>query len=55
MGAAVGPLSGMNISIQAMYAISSQKIMRWNLFYVCIMSAIIVAVIFSLNSWLVSG
>lgn len=52
IGAAVGPLSGMNISLQGMYGISSQKIMRLNLRYAVLMSLVVIAMTFVLEAWL---
>jgi len=51
IGAAVGPLSGMNISIQGTYNISSQKILRWNFRYAVLLSSLVVEMIFVLDFW----
>jgi len=51
IGAAVGPLSGMNISIQGTYNISSQKILRWNFRYAVLLSSLVVGMIFVLDFW----
>jgi len=52
IGAAVGPLSGMNISIQGTYNISSQKILGWNFKYAILLSMLVVGMIFALDYWL---
>lgn len=52
IGAAVGPLSGMNITIQTTYGISSNKILRWNMWYAIVMSGLVIAMIFVLDHWL---
>jgi len=51
IGAAVGPLSGMNISIQGTYNISSQKILGWNFKYAILLSMLVVGGIFVLDYW----
>ena len=52
IGAAVGPLSGMNISIQGTYGVSSHKIQRWNFRYALVMTTVVIAVIFVLDKFL---
>jgi len=52
IGAAVGPLSGMNISIQGTYNISSQKILGWNFQYAILLSMLVVGMIFVLDYWM---
>ena len=51
LGSAVGPLSGMNISIQASYGVDSKKILAWNFRYVCIMALLVMLVINILDNW----
>jgi len=51
LGSAVGPLSGMNISIQASYGIDSKKILAWNFRYVCLMALLVMLVISTLDQW----
>ncbi|MCJ8300694.1 MAG: hypothetical protein MJK13_17420 [Pseudomonadales bacterium] len=51
LGSAVGPLSGMNISIQASYGVDSKKILAWNFRYVCIMALLVILVINILDNW----
>jgi hypothetical protein len=52
LGSAVGPLSGMNISIQSIYGIKSNTILRWNFKYVCIMSCVVISVLFLFEAYL---
>jgi len=52
IGATVGPLSGVNISIQGAYGVSSEKVLRWNLYYALFLSVLVVALIFLLDYWL---
>ncbi|GAA3528659.1 hypothetical protein [Zobellella aerophila] len=49
LGAAVGPLSGMNLAIQGRYGVDSFKIMRWNLGYLVVMSVLVVAALYLLE------
>lgn len=52
MGASVGPLSGINLSLQGRYGISGYRLMKDNLIYVGVMSTVIVVLISLLATWL---
>ncbi|MBH8578475.1 hypothetical protein [Bisbaumannia pacifica] len=49
VGTAVGPLSGINLSLQGRYGSSGYTMMRHNLGYAALMSLLVVAVIFALD------
>lgn len=48
VGTATGPLSGINLAFQGRYGLDSFSIMRWNLGYAAVMSALVVVGIFVL-------
>ncbi|MEQ5802459.1 hypothetical protein [Halomonas sp. H10-9-1] len=52
VGTAVGPLSGINLSLQGRYGISGTRMMRHNLGYAAALSALVVAGIVLLDAWL---
>ncbi|PMR76998.1 hypothetical protein [Billgrantia endophytica] len=52
VGTSVGPLSGINLSLQGRYGISGYRMMRHNLGYALVMSGLVVAAIVALDQWL---
>ncbi len=52
VGTSVGPLSGINLSLQGRYGISGTRMMRHNLGYAAALSALVVAGIVLLDAWL---
>ena len=52
VGTAVGPLSGINLSLQGRYGISGYRMMRHNLGYALVLSGLVVCAILLLNKWL---
>ncbi|MDX1266180.1 MAG: hypothetical protein R3311_02340 [Oceanisphaera sp.] len=52
VGTSTGPLSGINLAFQGRYGIDSFRIMRWNLSYLGIMSALVVLAIWLLAALL---
>ncbi|ALM52273.1 hypothetical protein [Halomonas huangheensis] len=51
VGTSVGPLSGINLSLQGRYGVSGYRMMRYNLLYALIMSGLVLAGI----AWLARG
>lgn len=51
VGTAVGPLSGINLSLQGRYGISGYRMMRHNLGYALVMSGLVVATLLVLDGW----
>ncbi len=52
VGTSVGPLSGINLSLQGRYGVSGGVMMRNNLGYAAALSALVVAAIVLLDAWL---
>ncbi len=52
VGTSVGPLSGINLSLQGRYGISGSEMMRHNLGYAGAMTALVVMAIVILDAWL---
>ncbi len=52
MGTPTGPLSGINLAFQGRYGVDSFQIMRWNLGYLGLMSALVVLAIWALAALL---
>ena len=52
VGTAVGPLSGINLSLQGRYGVSGYRIMRHNLGYALLLSALALLAIVLLEGWL---
>jgi hypothetical protein len=52
VGTSVGPLSGINLSLQGRYGISGTRLMRHNLGYAGMLSTLVVAAILVLDAWL---
>ncbi len=52
VGTSVGPLSGINLSLQGRYGISGGVMMRHNLGYAAALSALVVGAIILLDAWL---
>ncbi|QTF94465.1 MAG: hypothetical protein J5F18_13045 [Halomonas sp. BM-2019] len=52
VGTSVGPLSGINLSLQGRYGVSGTVMMRHNLSYAGALSALVVAAIVVLDAWL---
>lgn len=52
IGTSVGPLSGINLSLQGRYGISGYRMMRHNLRYALAMSGLVVATLLVLDGWL---
>ncbi|WP_227369478.1 hypothetical protein [Halomonas sp. M20] len=52
VGTAAGPLSGINLSLQGRYGISSYRMMKHNLGYAAVMAGLVSAGIFGLDFWL---
>ena len=52
VGTSVGPLSGINLSLQGRYGVSGGTMMRHNLGYAAALSALVVAGIVMLDAWL---
>jgi hypothetical protein len=51
VGTSVGPLSGINLSLQGRYGVSGYHIMRHNLGYALVMSVLVVAAIVAMEGW----
>lgn len=52
VGTSVGPLSGINLSLQGRYGVSGTRMMRHNLGYAAALSALVVGGIVLLDAWL---
>ena len=52
VGTSVGPLSGINLSLQGRYGIGGGRMMRHNLGYAAMLSTLVVASIVLLDAWL---
>ncbi|WP_240454139.1 hypothetical protein [Halomonas sp. NO4] len=52
VGTSVGPLSGINLSLQGRYGVSGYRMMRHNLGYAAVMTALVVVAIMVLEAWL---
>jgi hypothetical protein len=52
VGTSVGPLSGINLSLQGRYGVSGSEMMRHNLGYAGAMTALVVMAIVILDAWL---
>lgn len=52
VGTSVGPLSGINLSLQGRYGMSGYRMMRHNLLYAAVMSAFVLVAIALLATWL---
>jgi hypothetical protein len=52
VGTSVGPLSGINLSLQGRYGVSGMAMMRHNLGYAGALSTLVVAAIVLLDAWL---
>jgi len=52
VGTSVGPLSGINLSLQGRYGVSGYRMMRLNLGYALVLSALVVGAIMLLDAWL---
>ncbi|WP_302138810.1 hypothetical protein [Halomonas alkalicola] len=52
VGTSVGPLSGINLSLQGRYGVSGGVMMRHNLGYAAALSALVVGAILLLDAWL---
>lgn len=52
VGTSVGPLSGINLSLQGRYGVSGTRMMRHNLGYAAALSALVVGGILLLDAWL---
>ncbi|PMR71850.1 hypothetical protein [Halomonas heilongjiangensis] len=52
VGTSVGPLSGINLSLQGRYGVSGTRMMRQNLGYAAVMTALVVVAILGLDAWL---
>ncbi len=52
VGTSVGPLSGINLSLQGRYGVSGGVMMRHNLGYAAALSALVVGAIILLDAWL---
>ncbi|TFH88188.1 hypothetical protein EQG41_04600 [Billgrantia azerbaijanica] len=52
VGTSVGPLSGINLSLQGRYAVSGYRMMRHNLGYALAMSGLVVGTLLVLDGWL---
>ncbi|MDY7115246.1 hypothetical protein RAN53_02680 [Halomonas sp. SSL-5] len=52
VGTSVGPLSGINLSLQGRYGVSGTRMMRHNLGYAAALSALVVSGIVLLDAWL---
>ncbi|WP_111414161.1 hypothetical protein [Billgrantia lactosivorans] len=52
VGTSVGPLSGINLSLQGRYGVSGYRIMRHNLGYALALSALVVLGLLLLDAWL---
>jgi hypothetical protein len=55
VGTSVGPLSGINLSLQGRYGVSGYRMMRHNLSYATAMTAIVVAILLLHESWALFG
>ncbi|MCC5881571.1 MAG: hypothetical protein JJU25_02900 [Halomonas sp.] len=52
VGTSVGPLSGINLSLQGRYGISGYRMMRHNLGYATVLSGLVIVAILALDAWL---
>ncbi|CAM3305762.1 hypothetical protein [Halomonas lysinitropha] len=52
VGTSVGPLSGINLSLQGRYGVSGTTMMRHNLGYAAVMALLVVVSIIGLDAWL---
>ncbi|SEK48132.1 hypothetical protein [Halomonas daqiaonensis] len=52
VGTSVGPLSGINLSLQGRYGVSGTAMMRHNLGYAAVMALLVVVSIIGLDAWL---
>lgn len=52
VGTSVGPLSGINLSLQGRYGVSGYRMMRHNLGYALVLSGLVVMAIVVLDAWL---
>lgn len=52
VGTSVGPLSGINLSLQGRYGVSGYRMMRHNLVYALALSALVLVAILVLDTWL---
>lgn len=52
VGTSVGPLSGINLSLQGRYGVSGTRMMRDNLGYAALMTGLVVIAILVLETWL---
>ncbi|SDJ38359.1 hypothetical protein [Billgrantia gudaonensis] len=51
VGTSVGPLSGINLSLQGRYGISGYRMMRHNLGYALAMSGLVIGTLLALDGW----
>ncbi|WP_232090281.1 hypothetical protein [Billgrantia diversa] len=52
VGTSVGPLSGINLSLQGRYGVSGYRMMRYNQNYALVLSVLVVMAILGLDAWL---
>ncbi|MCE8014730.1 hypothetical protein HOP62_01405 [Halomonas sp. MCCC 1A17488] len=51
VGTSVGPLSGINLSLQGRYGVSGYRMMRHNLGYALLLSGLVMVAIIALDAW----
>ncbi|MFQ3788182.1 hypothetical protein [Halomonas sp. A29] len=52
VGTSVGPLSGINLSLQGRYGVSGYRMMRYNLGYALALSGLVIGALLGLDAWL---